>query len=413
MIALAPVTLTGAPQTVNFNAGSKTGQTGQVRIANESQYALQVQLSGDIHWLDPGTVDVFTPPEKITWVKIMPTILVGAPSGSVLITLAEEGEAFAGAYPMSLPAQTSITTGTVNVGTITGPVSIGNNVPVFNASGTQMQVFVPQKSLTPPGGTPVVRDGNPHTIGPYTLDPGTRSIALTLDVFTTAAFKVVGGSTGVSYADQSVVGVNNGVFYIEVLQIQDAQISVTIFTKVGTGSMAVTVSEILDDEVITLNSNQPVSTGIRQLSGGTYQDIGVNDPPGATPRYHDGGGALLTSQLRSDPAPWQGAAQVVEMNFGNPGNGLTAVIIPGVIGQRITLLDMQWEWGSAQPTLSGRFQDTAATYNKRDGANALGSKEFDWKGLVLPLGAGFQYSQVGGPAAGTVFCVGGIGFTQQ
>lgn len=148
VIALQPITITGSPQTVNLAQLLPRfgGQVAPMRFANESPYALQLQLGGDVHWIDPWTVDVFTPAQRVTSFLVTPSILTSplpsVPSSVVLVTLAEGSETFAGSYPSSLLRQ-SAAYGQPQL--IASLVSPGNNTGTITLpAGTQSLAIVTQ-----------------------------------------------------------------------------------------------------------------------------------------------------------------------------------------------------------------------------------------------------------------------------
>jgi hypothetical protein len=120
---------------------------------------------------------------------------------------------------------------------------------------------------------------------------------------------------------------------------------------------------------------------------------------------------LYTSLLSTNPSPAQAPTNYVSFNFGNPGNGLNAVIIPAVAGKRIYLFGMGWIWASTSPTLSGEFQGSSGNNLRRDSAVGTSPYWHDFSGAPLPVGAAFQFNQVAGPAAGSVFCLGGVSYS--
>lgn len=111
MQALAPVVITGSVQQVQILAKPVTPQPTPIRFANESPYALQIQMAGKTFWLQPWTVDVFTPDLHVIDYTIRPTILspllAPAPSYQLLVTIAAPGESFGGTYPFNLDRQTA------------------------------------------------------------------------------------------------------------------------------------------------------------------------------------------------------------------------------------------------------------------------------------------------------------------
>lgn len=127
MITLDPVTVGSSPFTVPlWSAGQLGSPPSAVRVANESPYALQISVAGSDHWLQAWTADVY-PAQGAGKILVSPSLLTTAaapPSSQLLVSVAEQGETFPGAYPLALDRVTSISAGTVDIGTITGPVTI-------------------------------------------------------------------------------------------------------------------------------------------------------------------------------------------------------------------------------------------------------------------------------------------------
>lgn len=140
MITLPAVPLSpGTSKTVQIPISELGGPVGAFKVSNESPYPLTIGWAGNSQTLAPWTADVFPAPGVQTF-----TIAAGSgdtfAGAAALVDVAGQGESFPGSYPLSLPGQTTISGGTVEIGTISGPVTIGGNVPVENASGTQLSV---------------------------------------------------------------------------------------------------------------------------------------------------------------------------------------------------------------------------------------------------------------------------------
>lgn len=157
MITLPAVALSpGSSSTVQIPISELGGPVGAFKVSNESPYPLTISWAGNSKTVAPWTADVFPAPgvQTFTIAVAAGTVFSGA---QALIDVAGQGEGFPGSYPLSLPGQTSISGGTIEIGTISGPVTIGGNVPVENAPGTQLSTVQLQGQGVPftigPGGT--------------------------------------------------------------------------------------------------------------------------------------------------------------------------------------------------------------------------------------------------------------------
>lgn len=117
MLALAPVALAGAvAQPVSFRTKACCAL-----IANESGFAVRVQVSSTDRWLPAWTADTFSFPLGTMSIQLTPALIAtlsNAPSQTVLITLIEPGDTVEGTYPVALMRQASIAAGLVSVPTI-------------------------------------------------------------------------------------------------------------------------------------------------------------------------------------------------------------------------------------------------------------------------------------------------------
>lgn len=172
MLALAPVALTGSPQTVSLiGQAPQDRQTAPIRLANESPYALQVTLGGDVHWLQPWTVDVFTPPQPVNSIGINPTILTSplppAPSSTLIVTLADLGETIPGSYPAPLMRQAAAYGQPQELLPVLAVAAGASTTEVYQLpAGTQSIAFVTVQSAggSPSGNAALTgQDGNGST----------------------------------------------------------------------------------------------------------------------------------------------------------------------------------------------------------------------------------------------------------
>ncbi|HEX6476681.1 MAG TPA: hypothetical protein VF005_05355 [Acidimicrobiales bacterium] len=197
MITLPVVQLTGAYQVVSFNDHVQ-GQLWPIKVANESAYALQVQIAGNSHWLQPWTVDVFDPVQKVTQLAVTPTILTPPsitaptpPSAALLITLAEEGERFPGTYPTAVARQVNfaIATAVAIVDTSNASFSF---TPGTGAGGVQLQLTA-------------------QVAGPSVVTVTGRYSAKTYATHTFQAADPIGASFSVANLDPLDLGNPNGI----------------------------------------------------------------------------------------------------------------------------------------------------------------------------------------------------------
>lgn len=101
---LPPITIAGAPVGVQLPIVPGTAWRWAL-IANESTYALQVQVGGDTTWLGPATVNLYRLVGNQTQIVLNPTLQAGpTPTGTVLVTLGEQGDdPPVSTWPTSLP----------------------------------------------------------------------------------------------------------------------------------------------------------------------------------------------------------------------------------------------------------------------------------------------------------------------
>lgn len=173
MISLPPVTLTGNQQTVDFGNVS----TCCALIANESGYAIRVQVGTTDRWLPAWTADLFPYELGTKSVQLSPTLiasLVNAPSQVVLVTVAEAGERFEGIYPMALTRQTNIGPGIISYAQQLGVLKVPGTTTVsksFQLSPSAQVIEVaPVGTVINP--TAVSITGDQSGVVYYTGNPG-------------------------------------------------------------------------------------------------------------------------------------------------------------------------------------------------------------------------------------------------
>lgn len=390
MIPLDPVTLTGNPQDIDLRAKLSTGTDNPIRVANESYFALQVALGGDTHWLDPWTADVFYPPRSITKLSVNPSILLAGigtgPASSLLITLAEPGEQFAGAYPVALSrqfgGQINIGSGTVTIGS--GTVNVGNNVPVLNAAGTQLGVV---RTPTQIDSASTTAGGSNVTHNAIAVPSGTHSLMVVgVNPSGGAAFgkvKITGASTGLNYPGSDLA---HGI----PADLSGGPVLFPAILTDSTVNIVYTADAVLATNFWVIALPDPVGVNLMEqvpaiLFGGNPLGVGALYTPGEAPGTK---GVLGVTHSGSNPAPWEAPttdAGILITNGVSP-----ATLVTGIGGQRIRV----WSWkfeggtvaaarfmglrGSSRTAFDGTF---AATW-----LNSMTAANGNAGGIALPAG---------------------------
>lgn len=294
MQALAAVTLTGSQQTVNLTP--LLPGPNPVRFANESAYALQIVLGGDTHWLNPWTVDVYRPPQIINQIVVIPSVLTAslAPptSSKLLITLAEPGEGFPGAYPMNLDRQSSaysqqILLDTINI-TTDGQLTLHSNIVV---------------------------------------PPGTHAIGVVSDIPTTLA-------GGISYIQ--VYGNVSNSFYFNIVNPDFAALGAPAYTPILSG-----VDTQLGFQVAAVNpaTSKPFHVYLVALLDPLAAAVTVQNKPGVVLYDSNGSQLYVDGQSPGDlgvtlahalPAVWQAPNQLpVRLTVALTGGATPTKILDG------------------------------------------------------------------------------------
>lgn len=141
----------GVPISVDLNKFSAIGSSPcEVKLTNESPLTLLVTIGQDQHNLAAWTVDKFPLCAQTTFLvspsQIQAPAPTGAPSNTLLVTVAPDGETIPGTFPAPLPRMgvTILAPGTAAVGsinavlstvTVAGTINIGNT-PAVTISGT-------------------------------------------------------------------------------------------------------------------------------------------------------------------------------------------------------------------------------------------------------------------------------------
>lgn len=123
---------------------------------------------------------------------------------------------------------------------------------------------------------------------------------------------------------------------------------------------------------------------------------------------------VAVAALPQNPAPWEAPNRPpLKVVFANPGQNLTATIIPAQTnGRSIWLHSFMWMWTTTNGGLFGNWQDSAPTVIGSDTAAVTAApRNTDWKGAKLTEGASFQFIQTGAAAASTANCLGTITYS--
>lgn len=377
MIALAPVVLTGNTQVINFSAQANSGQSWAIRVSNESAYALQIQIAGDTHWLDPWTADVWTPAQKVTQITVMPTTLIsisGAPAVSLLITLAEEGESFPGVYPMALTREISgsvqaVDTPEVLINTVHTPRNVTTNLTI-------------------------------------TVDPAVQGLIINTPSANSAFQSLVvnGATTNTLYYSAFAISPNN--FELPVsFGINPSVDSSYILTWVYSGGTSATDTWLVGAATA---SRWNYSHILGPAAGGEYSIVGVDRGRGNFPA-----GQMLVSLTDAQSAPWQAALSFTEFETQvNAGATNTVIAAPG--GAKVIYLHSIWVWILSRPANSKLvFRDSVGPTSLAhlpEITGNLGPWNFDLKGV--PLTSSSSALQINNPGAGNSdFAIGTIAYT--
>lgn len=230
-----------------------------------------------------------------------------------------------GLDPNSLPPVSAVPTVSQNVNsTITGPVSIGGNVPVINPPGGQLLTYNAQRASVTNWQIPLTGANATQVVA---LDPGCRSLAFTFaggtgggSATNLGSIQVIGNNTGIDYAylltgpQPANVGTNpTAMLYVEVIYAQDTSVNVIVGTTAAAGNAKVTITEIFDDEVVTPNNQQPAQVVITARNGS--QTVAV-----------DSVYAGLATVLRGAAPPWMSPISTVSGDVTLAAGGTISLI---------------------------------------------------------------------------------------
>jgi len=101
-ITLPQITVTASPFDVDLRVGGRLREPpGEVQVFNESAYALQLTIGPDQHYLPPWIGHVYR--AGYASMHVVPLLLTNplppAPSATLLVTVAPQGDAFGGTWP--------------------------------------------------------------------------------------------------------------------------------------------------------------------------------------------------------------------------------------------------------------------------------------------------------------------------
>lgn len=123
---------------------------------------------------------------------------------------------------------------------------------------------------------------------------------------------------------------------------------------------------------------------------------------------------VASINMPNQPAPWEAPNQPpLTVDFGNPGLGVAATIIPAPSNaQSIYLHSFMWTWNLSSTTLFGAWQDdTGLEIGAEDTKGSISPRYMDWKGAKMAGGHALQFKQAGSLAAGSSFCNGMITYS--
>jgi len=208
---------------------------------------------------------------------------------------------------------------------VTVPIGITGNVPVINASGTQLSVLRQQQQLA---GSPFTAAAGTTTTQNFTVSSGAHAVAVLIGNGSgTSNVTVTGQTSGIKYLDEIPFSAGP-FFFAPIVSAIDSSLTVSVTTLSGQTSQ-VWVAELDDPEAVMVNTNSGFFTSL--LATATGNLIGVGDYLGGS-----GSNSLATTQQWSNPAPWQAPKHVASTGQ-VPGGTRATLTIPPVSGQTIWL----------------------------------------------------------------------------
>lgn len=315
---LVPIPGQGPPSTrVALPLG---GPWTAMAIANESPYAIVVQVGGLRKWISAYTSDLLELPLTTGEFTFQPTLIasaVNAPSSQLLITLAQAGETLPGSYPTSLNRLTSLSAGAVQI--TAGTVTLSGPVDVKNPAGGILQVGQNQRllgSFTVPVG---IGPDVPYT---FAVDPEAHTLRFyvsTTSAPLNAAWIVAGGVSGNQLASITML---SGQHYAELIWPSSYETSVLVQGVRNNLPFTVQVIEILDVQALQ------VEPGRGTLPVALYASPAVNGPPLGTGR-----------QLKANSLPVADALQPYDWTLTIRGAIGVQALLSQAAPNQVTMLD--------------------------------------------------------------------------
>lgn len=381
--------------TVRGIPGSQTAISG-LRLSNESSATLQIEWGGESQVLHPATVDIFpTPARPTTDLTITPLNVFPAgasATGSLLVESAVTPDKWTGSYPMSLPP------GVINVGTVSGNVTIGGNVPVLNAPGSQLATYQQGQLLTPV-----------YTVAANTVPPAKRiTIQPGMQVLSIFQWGPTPLTQNPFVSRTTVTGVTTGYPY---------QKSMHSYTNPDTPLRILvdyayeTQFDLIVDTTWAPVPDKPVSVAILGGPNPVEQIMANIQDSSGYPITTDFKANLQATLANANPAPWQAANQP-PLNLGLAvAANTTTVLIPGIVGQRIYLHELSFQF-TGTGTANGNFNDDGGAGTSRFSWNdgIRGPFTMNFKGAPLPVGAAFRITNA--TAVGSQFLNGSLSYSQ-
>ncbi|HZV49910.1 MAG TPA: hypothetical protein VFD49_09115 [Candidatus Dormibacteraeota bacterium] len=286
-------------------------------------------------WVAPGVMGAVVPLPGNTSVQVAwltPPGYTAAPivagQEATLVWLSPEIEAVPSPGVATTPLVT-VQQGTVD---ITGPVTIGGNVPVVNAAGNQLAVLRQQSQLS---GSPFTAKSGTTTSQSFNLSGSTHAVGILIgNPGGCSSIQVVGNVSGAKYLSE-VPSSAGGLFFAPVLAAVDTSVTVSCTTYQGQTSQ-VWVVEVDDPQALAVISNS-----------GFYNTVGY-DPFGnllgvGSYTQQPGYSSLAVTHQWSNPAPWQAPSDSIAVHQAFNAN-TDYTLINGVAGKQIYLHEVNLVW---------------------------------------------------------------------
>jgi hypothetical protein len=204
---------------------------------------------------------------------------------------------------------------------VTVPIGITGNVPVINATGTQLSVLRQQQQLA---GSPFTAASGTTTTQTFSISPSAHAVAVLIgNSGGCSNVTVTGQTSGIEYLSE-VPSSSGPIFFAPIVSAIDSTLTVSVTTYSGQTSQ-VWVAELDDPEAVAVVSNSGFYEVVQRDPFGNL--IGVGDF-----LQQAGYSSLATTEQWSVPAPWQ-APQNVASTGQVPGGTQATLKIPAVSGK--------------------------------------------------------------------------------